>query len=118
MITLLNLFSPAPVYAQTDWSDTCVSNGIATIHGFECLFGNILQVIVRLAGLVFFAMFLVGGFKYLTSGGDPKKAAAATSTLTSALFGIIGVIVSWFILLFIEKFTGIKVTQFTIPYFN
>ena len=115
MINIFNLFSPPPVYAQTAWSNTCVNNGVATIQGFECLYKNVLQVIVGLAGMVFFAMFLVGGFKYLTSGGDPKKAAAATSTLTSALIGIVGVIISWFILLFIKTFTGVDVTQFTIP---
>jgi len=116
MINFLKFFSPTPVFAQTAWSSgTCVKDGIATIQGFECLYKNVLQVIVGLAGLVFFAMFLVGGFKYLTSGGDPKKAAAATSTLTSALIGLVGVIISWFILLFIKNFTGIDVTQFTIP---
>lgn len=116
MTNFLNFFSPPSVLAQTPWDEgKCVSNGIATIGGFECLYRNVLQVIVGLAGLVFFAMFLVGGFKYLTSGGDPKKAASATSTLTSAVIGIVGVIISWFVLLLIKNFTGINVTQFTIP---
>lgn len=126
MINLFNLFFPTSVFAQTEWSETtniaeantvCSYDGIATIKGFECLYRNVLQVIVGLAGMVFFAMFLVGGFKYLTSGGDPKKAAAATSTLTSALIGIIGVIIAWFVLLLITNFTGVDVTQFTIKTF-
>lgn len=116
MINILDIFLPRSVLAQTAWTEgTCTSDGIATIQGFECLYQNILQVIVGLAGMVFFAMFLVGGFKYLTSGGDPKKAAAATSTLTSAIIGIAGVIIAWFVLLLIKNFTGIDVTQFSIP---
>ena len=117
MIKLINFFSPSPVFAQTkDWNDgRCAIDGVATIQGFECLFQNILQVIVPIAGLAFFAMFLVGGFKYLTSAGDPKKAATATHTLTMAFIGIVGVIVSWLILLFIKNFTGVNVTEFNIP---
>lgn len=110
-------FTPSPVFAQDSWATQCGGSveGVATIQGVECLFQNILQVIVPVTGLVFFAMFINGGFKYLTSGGDPKKAAAATKTLTIAFIGLIGVIASWFILLFIKKFTGVDVSIFTIP---
>ncbi len=118
---LTNFFSPSPVFAE-QWKEMldgkCVAGenkDVATIQGFECLFQNILQVIVPLAGLTFFAMFLVGGFKYITSGGDPKKAAAASHTITMSFIGIIGVLVSWLILLFIKEFTGVNVTDFTIP---
>ena len=121
MIKLINILSPPPIFAaQNEWTGKCIftdkqGDKIATIQGFECLFQNILQVIVPIAGLAFFAMFLVGGFKYLTSAGDPKKAAAATHTLTMAFIGIVGVIFSWLILLFIKNFTGVNVTEFNIP---
>lgn len=111
-----NIFNPKPALAQgSPWSTRCQTDGVATIQGFECLFQNILQVIIPIAGLVFFAIFISGGFKYLTSGGDPKKASAATKTLTMAFIGLIGVIFSWLILLFIKKFTGVDVTIFKIP---
>jgi hypothetical protein len=118
MLNFLNFFTPQPVFAESNWTSQCyqVINGekIPTIKGFECVFSNILQVITTFAGLVFFAMFIVGGFKYLTSGGDPKKAAAASSTLTMSIIGLVGVIVSWLILLFIKNLTGVDVTQFKI----
>lgn len=110
-----NIFIPKPVYSQGDsWSSRCAVDGVATIQGFECLFQNIVKILIPAAGLVFFAMFIVGGFKYLTSSGDSKKAAAATSTLTMAFIGLIGVIVSWLILLFIKNFTGVDPTIFKI----
>jgi len=111
---MINLIKP--VFAQgTAWSDRCVtSDGVAKIQGFECIFANILQIIVGAAGLVFFGMFIVGGFKYLTSGGDPKKTASASSTLGLAVIGVVGVIASWLILRFISGFTGVDVTQFKI----
>ena len=113
MLKLLSLSIVKPVYAAA-WSGTCVEGDVATIKGFECLFKNLLQVIAYAAGICFFIMFIVGGFKYLTAGGDPKKAAVASSTLTLSIVGLIGVIVSWLIILLIQKITGVKVTQFNI----
>jgi hypothetical protein len=106
---------PSPVHAQSAWSGRCVDNGVATIQGLECLFANILQVIVTLAGFAFLVMFVLGGFQYLTSSGDDKKAAAASSTLTMAVVGLVGITVSWLILKFISDFTGANVLEFKIP---
>lgn len=87
----------------------------AIIKDFEEIVQNILNIAIRLAGVLLFIMLIVGGFKYLIAGGDPKKAEAARNTLTYAIGGLVLVILAWFILLFIEKFTGVKVTQFNIP---
>jgi hypothetical protein len=116
---ICNLTFVIPSFAQSPWSDGfCVAKGtdVATIQGIECLFANVLQVIVLLAGLAFFFMFISGGFQYLLSQGDPKKVAASGSTLTSAFLGLIGVIGSWLILRLIENFTGLTLTQFKIPF--
>lgn len=115
MNLLTKIFFPTPVYAQTTWNSTCVQNGVATIQGFNCLFANIAQVIVYFAGIVFFIMFIRGGFSYLTSGGDPKKTAKATSTLTMSVIGLVGVIISFLVVKFIGSFTGVNVTNFNIP---
>jgi hypothetical protein len=123
-----------PVFAQTSAWNTqqpgrCVKsitvnpnglgnvtyNDIATVQGFECLFFNVLQVIVFFAGLAFLFMFISGGFKYLFSSGEQKAVAAASSTLTMAFIGLIGIIASWLIISFIQKFTGISITNFVIP---
>ncbi len=109
------IFIPQSAYAQgSTWTSRCQTDEVATIQGFECLYKNILQVLIPIAGLVFFAMFISGGFKYLTSSGDSKKAAAASHTLTMAFIGLVGVIISWLILLFIKNITGIDVIIFKI----
>ena len=114
------IFFPTPALAQgTSWNNgRCVSTvdaTVPTIQGFECLFANVLKVIVTVAGLAFFVMFIVGGFQYMQSNNDPKAVAAASSTLTYAIIGLVGVIVSWLILQFIYTFTGVDVTKFQIP---
>lgn len=116
MNLISKIFFPYPVFALDSWNSKCVtSDGVAKIQGFECLFANISQVIVYFAGLIFFIMFIKGGFSYLTSGGDPKKTAKATTTLTVSIVGLVGVIASFLILKFIFQFTGINVTEFSIP---
>lgn len=116
MKLISNILSPSPVFAASNWNNRCTTaDGVAKIQGFECIFQNVAQVIVYFAGLVFFIMFIRGGFEYLTSGGDSKKTAKAASTLTMSIIGIIGVIASFLILKFVQNFTGINVTEFKIP---
>jgi hypothetical protein len=62
-------------------------------------------------------MLLVGGFKWLTSGGDAKKTEQARGTLTAAIFGLILIVSGYIILNIIQYFTGLNVTVFKIPTF-
>lgn len=116
-MNLLTLVKPAHAQMIKEWEGRCVSNGdVATIQGFECVFYNILQIIMPIAGFIFFAMLINGGFKYIFSSGDPKKMASASSTLSLSIIGIIGVIASYFIIQLIAHFTGINaIKTLTIP---
>lgn len=75
-------------------------------------FGNIIQSIIPLIGVIAFIMILSGGFKILTSGGDPKGIQGGKQTITFAAVGLFLTIISWLILVFIENFTGVPVTKF------
>lgn len=92
-----------------------VIDDTATLQYFEDIFSRILSIATTAAGLVCFVMLIVGGFKYLTSGGDPKQTAAARGTLTWAVAGLAIIIAAWFILQFIKHFTGVDITIFEIP---
>ncbi len=86
----------------------------ATIGELEILFGNAVTAVLGLAGIVLFIMLVMGGFKYLTSGGDPKGVAEAKSALTYAIGGIVLIALSFLILQLIKTITGADVTQFRI----
>jgi len=104
------LFSALPAA----WGPGCAVGGeVATIGGIECLFRNILRTILPIAGLAVGIMVIVAGFQLITAGGE-KGAEKAKNTFTYAIGGLVAVILVWFILVFIEKFTGITVTQFEI----
>ncbi len=100
------LLSSFSVHAwEGDYIDSS-GDSIATFTSLPNLFSNILTNVLSLVGIATFIMILVGGFKFLTSGGDPKATEAAKGTITSGIIGLVLVIAAWFILLAISKFTG------------
>lgn len=106
------------VYGATPWADLnplCVSNGVATIKGIECLFQNILSPIPVLLALVAIIMIITAGVRLILAGSDPKAVASAWSTFTWAVIGLILLSAAYLILVLISKFTGADVTTFTIP---
>jgi hypothetical protein len=86
----------------------------AQFSDLEVVFTNVISTILGLAGIVLFIMLLLGGFRYLTAGGDPKSAEAARKTLTYAIGGLVAIALAYLLLVFIEEFTGINVTVFEI----
>jgi len=84
----------------------------AELSDLSIYFGNILEAMIPLIGILSFVMIIAGGFKILTSGGDPKGMAGGKQTITLAVAGIALSIVSWLILVVIKNITGVDVTQF------
>jgi hypothetical protein len=107
---------PQPVFAQESAWEGCLDSDsqIPTIECFEVVFQLIINVAVELAVIVLFLFIVIGGFKFITSGGDPKATESAKNTLTYAILGVILLIGIWLILNFIQHFTGIEVTVFKI----
>lgn len=85
--------------------------GLAEI---EAVFSNVISVIVGLSFIATLVMLIFAGFKYLTSGGEPKAIQQAHFTVTWALLGILFLAIAWLILQLIQSFTGINVTVFDI----
>lgn len=98
-----------------EWEHLDPESGVPTLKSLETIFSNIFNIAITLAGLVLFIMLIIGGFSYLTSGGDPEKNKKAASTLTWAIIGLVLLIASWFILRFLSEFTGIDLTKFELP---
>lgn len=86
----------------------------AQLSQLEEVFGNVVTSLLALGGIVLFLMLLSGGFKYLTSGGDPKATETAQKTLTYAIGGMVLLAGSYMILRIISDFTGADVTNFVI----
>lgn len=86
----------------------------AHLSDLETVFGNIVSIALGLAGIALFIMLIIGGFKYITSAGDPKRTEAASKTLTAAIGGLVLIALAYLILRFIGEFTGVDVENFRI----
>ncbi|KKU10256.1 MAG: hypothetical protein UX13_C0016G0013 [Candidatus Woesebacteria bacterium GW2011_GWB1_45_5] len=89
-------------------------DNIAQISDLQIIFGNLVRSILGFTGIALFVLLLVGGFKYITSGGDPKAVEGAQKTLTYAIGGLILILVSYLILVLIRTITGANVTEFNV----
>ena len=74
-----------------------LDKSILPVLSINDIVANLTQLAIAAAGLIFFAMLLLGGIKYLTAGGDEKATASARGTLTSAFIGLIIVVASFLI---------------------
>ncbi len=62
------------------------NTGGLTIDGIVRAIVNIFSFVI---GVVAVIMMMVGGYRYITSGGDSNKIASAKGTITYAIIGII-----------------------------
>jgi uncharacterized membrane protein len=74
-----------------------------------------IRLILVVAALVAFVFLIIGGIRWVTSGGDKEKTARAQQTLTAALVGLVIVFASWAIIKLIETFFGIEILEMEIP---
>jgi len=64
--------------ADVDWSKAVPLIGLA-----------VLEIMLRVAGLVGFIFVIYGGFRYITSQGEPEKTKTSRQTITNSLIGIV-----------------------------
>lgn len=58
---------------------------------------RIIQILLAIAGLVAVIFLIIGGFRYITAGGNEETAEAAKKTITNAIIGIVVIILAFVI---------------------
>ena len=84
----------------------------APLSDLEVVFSKVVGVVLGFAGIAFFVLLLLSGFKFMTAGGDPKALESAKKTLTYAIGGLVVILLSYLILELIKAITGVNVTTF------
>lgn len=90
--------------------------GPAGVEQLQQIIQRLINLSVGAAFIILTIMLVIGGIRFLTSGGDPKGVQAAGQTLTWALLGILFLVIAWIVLRLIEAFTGVEVTKFCIGF--
>ena len=58
---------------------------------------RIIQIFLAVAGLVAVVFLIIGGFRYITAGGNEETAEAAKKTIVNAIIGIVIIILAFVI---------------------
>lgn len=85
-----------------------------SLKDLETVFSSVVKALIGFIGITLFILLIVGGIKYITSGGDPKATESAQKTITYAIGGLVLILISYLILVMITQITGVNVTEFKI----
>lgn len=78
------------INSATGSTDTTCASGTATDNSaLTNLLSEIVNIFTLVVGVVAVIMIIVGGFKYITSGGEASNVSAAKNTIIYAIVGLI-----------------------------
>ena len=58
---------------------------------------RIIQILLVVAGIIAVIFLIIGGFRYITAGGNEESSEAARKTLTNAIIGLVIIILAFVI---------------------
>ena len=67
------------------------------------------------AAIIFFFILVIGGIKWIASGGDKAATEGARNQITAALVGLVIVFAAWAIVALINTFFGVDIFSLTLP---
>ncbi len=118
MKKLKNLLPVMAVYAQGE-SDIDLSPGAdwSSLSNItvKSLISGLIRLTLTIVALVFFAMLVWGGIKWIASKGDQQEVEKARNQITHALIGLAIVFVAWAIVKLIHTLFGVNIMQLDIP---
>ncbi len=76
---------------------------------------GLIKMALVIAAIVFFFILVIGGIKWIASGGDKAQTEAARNQITAALVGLVIVFAAWAIVALIQTFFGINIFQLALP---
>lgn len=101
-----------------DWSSCFTGNAATDAVPLSCIWvvlQNVINAALVLSGLVAVFLIIYAGFQYVTSNGDKEKVDAARKRITYAIIGLVFIVMSYTIILFISQVTGVDKTQLLSP---
>lgn len=107
-----NSSTAAAISCGTDSAAGVPSDNSTTAGGrIDTTVQNLINVLSIVVGIAAVIMLIVGGFRYITSAGNPEGIKAAKNTIMYALIGLVIVALAQFIVNFVLN----KTTQQAAP---
>lgn len=102
------LAAPSAAFASTPQEEVCKGVGAGSGTGnctssisLTTVIRNVVNIFSIVIGIVAVIMIMVGGFKYITSGGDTSNITSAKHTIVYAVIGLVVAALSQFIVWFV-----------------
>lgn len=102
------LQAPSMVAASTPQEEVCKGVGAGNGTGgctssisLTTVIRNVINIFSIIIGIVAVIMVMVGGFKYVTAGGDSNSITSAKHTIVYAIIGLVVAGLSQFIVWFV-----------------
>src|SRR3972149_5903039 len=117
VLTLLgSYFSFAPsAFAQGNINIEIPKPDNLKIDNLGKLISSLIGAILIIATIAAFVYLLLGGFTWITSGGDKANVEAAQKRIQAAIIGLIIVFAAWALMIVIGQFLGIDPFNFVLP---
>jgi hypothetical protein len=76
---------------------------------FSGIVQGLIGIVMVLAAIIFFFILVIGGIRWITSGGDKAQTEAARNQITAALIGLVIVFAAWAIIQLIQVFFAVNI---------
>ena len=100
--TSFNLVISSPLLAQGDPADTACE-GLEAVGagcsdgeaGVSNIIQNVIRILLFVVGVAAVIMLVIGGIRYVLSGGDQQAISTAKNTVLYAIIGLIVAVLAW-----------------------
>jgi hypothetical protein len=115
LVTSAFLLLPGAASARNPLADICTDGSVQTsdvcvdqakndqLFGAGSLFDRVLQTLIFVIGAAAVIMLIIGGLRYILSGGDPNSTSSARSTILHAVIGVVVAMSAQLILSFVLR---------------
>ena len=108
LMALVGIAAAVPAYVSAAPADS-IRNGVNAVGGDEQqnrrplaqIVREVVNVVLFVLGAVAVIMIIIGGFRYVVSGGDSSSVTAAKNTIFYAVIGLIIAILAYAIVNFV-----------------
>ena len=102
-LTIITFFVSVLYFTFSLHSAAGIDNPLGNIEDIGVVIARIIQAVVGLGGVVAVGFLVVGGFIYITSGGDEKQIEQGKKSMLGAIIGLALVLLALAVVQFIIK---------------
>lgn len=115
-LSVTNVFAqPSEAAGDKIGTISVVRTNDAGVESISRLISAAFGVALLLAVIFVFAQLIMGGYSWISAGGDKAKVEEARTRITNALIGLAIVAAAWALIIVIGKFFGVDITRLSLP---